>query len=550
MGMFDDLGQQPVPQKGAGMFADLGPAPANPDDNLPDSGLYGMLPKSVNAALVATGREFSKIGKGAQSGYLRLTGQEDALAKLRAEEKANDEAFKPLADARPGSTFVGAMLPYAAISPGFFASAPAAAMKSLGVKGAEKVAQSMVIDGALQGAFLGQLRQGDETSAASGALGGALGGAIGRGAQKILSPNMGQLGQQQQAVANAVKPLGGRMTPGQFTGNQTLQRIEAGMESNPITSFAMRGVREANQEAVNRSASKAVGENAKTLDATVLANAEDRIGGVYKLVRTQKPVDLTGLSKPVTDIMDEAKTLTVNPNALDTDPLFNKALDFVTKGGATQEELVSLSSQLGKRGKSMMTSQSGDRDLGIALFKTKDAIDDALEGSLTGKTQQLFSDARSQYRNLMQLYGRGVVNEQTGDVNAKVLANTLAAKDRKGFRLGENQSDLYNMARFARAFPSIVGDSGTATRMATPLLGGAAAGGLGGAMLNSNDPMQGAIQGAKLGLLGMGVPMVAAKAYMSPLAAKYLGNEALATGMPNDVLRRLSIGAPMGLLTQ
>jgi hypothetical protein len=543
--MFDDLAQGPTPQKPAGMFADLGSTAVNPDDNLPDSGIYKYLPKAVNAGLVATGREFDKIGGGLKSGWLQLTGQDKALSALRADEKLNDAAYAPLAEARPGSTFVGSVAPYIAMAPGALASSTASALRVIAPRAAEKIAQSMVVDGALQGALLGQVRQGNETDALTGGLSGAVGGAAGRLLQKVVSPSMGGLSAQQQNVVASVNPLGGRLTPGQATGNQTLQRIEAGLESNPVTSFAMRGVKEANQVIVNRAATKAIGEAGNSLDATVLANAEDRIGNIYKMVRTKKPVDLAGLSKPASEIMAEAETLTVNPNAMGSDPLFNKALDFITKGAATQEELVSLSSQLGKRGKSMMTSQAGDRDLGLALFRTKDLIDDALESSLSGQTQKLFSDARGQYRNLMQLYGRGVVNEQSGDVSAKVLANNLAAKDRKGFRLGENQSDLYNAARFARAFPSIVGDSGTATRMATPLLGGAAAGGALG-FASGGDPLQ----GAKAGLMTAAVPMALAKAYMSPTTAKYLGNEALSTGLPNEILRRLSIGTPLGILSQ
>jgi hypothetical protein len=523
-------------------------APANPDDNLPDSGVMKYLPNSVKAGLVSTGREFDKLAKGAESGWYRITGQDDALAKLRAGEKENDASFAPLADAHPIATTVGGIAPYLAVSPGSFASVPAAAVRAVAPKAAVaagKIGQSMILDSALQGAALGQLRQGDETGAATGAIGGAVGGAIGRGVQKVISPKLGSLGAQQQSVIEPAQRMGARMTPGQTLNNQTLQRIEAGLESNPVTSFAMRGVREANQTATNRAAAKSIGEGGTAVDAGALANAEERIGNVYKMVRTKTAVDLSGLSKPITEIMEETKTLTVNPNALDTDPLFNKALDFVTKGGATQEELVSLSSQLGKRGKSLMTSQAGDRDLGIALFKTKDVVDDALEGALKGDTKKLFADARGQYRSLMQLYGHGVVNEQTGNVNAKVLANNLASKDRKGFRLGGNDSDLYNMARFTRAFPSIVGDSGTATRLALPLLGGAAAGGTLG-YASGGDP----IKGVQAGLASTAIPMLLARGYMSPATTKFLGNGLLSTGMPNDILRRLAGGAPTGLLAQ
>jgi hypothetical protein len=57
-----------------------------------------------------------------------------------------------------------------------------------------------------------------------------------------------------------------------------------------------------------------------------------------------------------------------------------------------------------------------------------------------------------------------VVNPSSGNVSGRGLANTLMQKDRGGFTMGRNDTDLYNAARFVQAFPDIVGNSGTATR--------------------------------------------------------------------------------------
>ena len=116
-----------------------------------------------------------------------------------------------------------------------------------------------------------------------------------------------------------------------------------------------------------------------------------------------------------------------------------------------------------------MTSQGGDRQMGMALFAVKDHVDDLLESSLKGSTLDAFKTARQQYRNLMLLTQRsGVVNPSSGNVQGGALAQMLQQKDRPGFLFGKNDSDLYNAARFAQAFRPIVGDSGTATRMPLP----------------------------------------------------------------------------------
>jgi hypothetical protein len=513
----------------------------NPDDFLPTDGLVGSLPTSVKAGLVSAGHETTKLWQGLKSGFYQLSGDQVSLDKLRQEQARDDQLFNNLADKHPVAATAGAVLPYLAVPAGSFASMPAAALRGVAPRVATTLGRSALADGALQGAFFGQLRQGDETGWGTGALGGAAGAMVGKAIGKLISPAIGdQLGQQQQKVVQSAEALGARMTPGQRLNSPTLQRVEAGLESNPVTSGAFSGLRQNNQQVLNQAAAKAIGESANSLDAGVLANAEQRIGGIYNLVRGKATVGLDNLAEPLSGIMDEAHSMTIRPGALDSDPLFAKAMDFVTGGGATQAELSSLASQLGKRAKTMMTSQQGDRELGSALFKTKDLIDDALMGSLQGSTKKAFQDARAQYRSLMQLYGSGVVNEQTGNVSGRMLANTLARSDRKGFRLGGNDSDMYNMARFSRAFPSIVGDSGTATRLALPLLSGTL-GGIAG--YGAGDGEDAATNAAKYAALGLGAPMLATKAYLSPALSAYLGNRALAEGPASEILKRLALGS-------
>jgi hypothetical protein len=112
-----------------------------------------------------------------------------------------------------------------------------------------------------------------------------------------------------------------------------------------------------------------------------------------------------------------------------------------------------------------MTTPSGDRELGQALYSVKDYVDNLLQSGMSGDRLKRFQTARTQYRNLLNLTSRtGITNPSTGDVSGRSLANLLQQKDKAGFLRGQNKTGMYDAARFAQAFAPIVGDSGTATR--------------------------------------------------------------------------------------
>jgi hypothetical protein len=261
------------------------------------------------------------------------------------------------------------------------------------------------------------------------------------------------------------------LTPGQASGSRALQQIEAKLESQPMTSGTFNKIKEANQANLNRMAAKSIGVDADAVTGEVLDTALNKIGKVYKFVANDTPrkiepdqflTRLQGLEDEFSGMIYNANGEAISPLA---NPLINRLYGYAANGQATGKQLQDLASKMGKAAADQMTSQGGNRQLGMALFQAKDMADDLLEQGLSGQTQKLFSDARNQYRNLMLLTGRtGVVNSSSGNVSGPSLANALAQKDKKGFMFAQNDSDLYNAARFAQAFRPIVGDSGTATR--------------------------------------------------------------------------------------
>jgi hypothetical protein len=165
-------------------------------------------------------------------------------------------------------------------------------------------------------------------------------------------------------------------------------------------------------------------------------------------------------------IADDADGMLMGNADLASNGLWKRLDSFVNdQGGATREQLRALSSNLGKAAKQNMTSPNGDRALGDALFSAQEVVEDAIVGTLSGAEKAAYQEARGQYKNLMNLTTRtNVVNPASGNVSGRNLANSLMGKDKGGYTLGKNTSDMYNAARFVQAFPDIVGNSGTATR--------------------------------------------------------------------------------------
>lgn len=302
------------------------------------------------------------------------------------------------------------------------------------------------------------------SASASGSLNvRASGGGSGFGS--VDPTDVGGLNPAQRSAMTTGKELGFQLTPGQASGSRALQQFEAKLESQPMTSGAFNAIKDSNQKTLNRIAAKAIGENDDVVDALVLQRAHDRIGSIYNMVATDKkaainPDDFLGrLGQIETDYEG------LLPASITDNPLVKRLYSFADKGEVTQKQLQDLASKLNKASYNQMTSASGDRQVGMALADVKDLVDDMLESNLSGKTLDAFREARGQYRNLMLLTQRqGVVNPSNGNVSGGSLASALTAKDKRGFVFNNNQSDLYNAARFAQAFKPIVGDSGTATR--------------------------------------------------------------------------------------
>lgn len=357
-----------------------------------------------------------------------------------------------------------------------------------------------------------------------GVAGGSLGYGAGRLLGKAVTPAQRQVTPQQTRSIAGGQRLGMQVTPGVRSGSPGFRGLEASMESYPFTSGPIKGIKAMNQSVLNRAAAKSIGENTDEMTGEVLSAARTRIGSVFDSVEQIKaiPVDQSVATK-LAAIETKYRGLLDRPLTE-----YDVVKDIYANLGRqiTGKQYNDWQSQLGKIARSKFTGGRSEPNVGFALMEAKNALDDAASLVMSGPQKQAFNTARQQWRNLVMLETGNVVNEQTGDVSGRLLANVLSRKDKSGFRLGGNASDLYDATRFYKATPGIVGDSGTATRSSIPwMIGQSALGGLAGGQVSDDPRIQAAGFAAPLalGLLSRG----GQAAYLSRPLQGYLANQVL-----------------------
>lgn len=303
-------------------------------------------------------------------------------------------------------------------------------------------------------------------SSVSGSVNARLAGG-GSGFGSVGDDASASLSRAQAAILARGKELGMRQTPGNATGSKALQQFEAKLQSQPMTSGPFHAIDDANQKALNREVAASIGEAADTVDNVVLERASSRLNNVFESAKDEvaRPIDAKSFLGFYSGIKDELRGIGTAARGFDENDLVNDLVKLAKSGSATGKQLQPLTSKLGKAAYREMTTQSGDRELGQALYRTKEYVDDLLESGMTGKQATRFNQARGQYRNLMNILSRtNIVNPSNGNVSGRALAQMLQQKDRGGFTMGRNRTGMYDAARFYQAFPPVVGNSGTATR--------------------------------------------------------------------------------------
>ena len=233
-----------------------------------------------------------------------------------------------------------------------------------------------------------------------------------------------------------------------------------------------------NQARANQIAAASIGETADELSSDVFGAAATRLGEVFESTVTGQTVKL---DKPFRQSIAQARREVRQAwgggaGGKRAQKVLKDARDAAKTGSLTGEQYAHITSQLGKMARQQLRGENSNPDAAFAIFKVKEALDDAMARSLGGEARQAFGVAREQYRNLMNLEAGNVVSI-SGDVNLASLAKQLRRRDRKGFTQGRNRSDLYEAARVGGTFfPKGYGNPGTAQRgsLIPPMLAAAA----------------------------------------------------------------------------
>ena len=199
-------------------------------------------PSSLQAGLIGAGRVFDKTISGVQDLAYRATGDDEALARLRAEQAGNDRAYAQLQETNPVATAVGEIGAYipSAMVPG-------------GLKTQMAVAGGM---GATQYQENPWQRI---TSGVEDALLAGVGEKFFDGVNMLRNVWKGG-GPQVPRLQSRADELGYKLTPGERLQSETLQKVEAGLESMPIVGAPVRRAKLERQGVVERAAAEAVGE--------------------------------------------------------------------------------------------------------------------------------------------------------------------------------------------------------------------------------------------------------------------------------------------------
>lgn len=363
--------------------------------------------------------------------------------------------------------------------------------------------------GAVEGAGMGALEAtGRDTDVTEGA---ALGGGIGvalplalGAAGRAISPVSSNLTREQQRLAQEASNRGIQLSPAQLTGNPTLGYAESMLRDLPGGGMSPRA---GQQQAINRQMLATAGVADDLAGPEVIENGFRQLGQTFDGVLQGKTVDFgADLKSDVSKVVAEYyKTLPSNVRQIFT----SQARDLLQASPRVDGEFANnVRSQLAK----LERSYPNDARLQSALTGLREAVDDAINRSLSGAEATALREARGQYKNLKRIeeaMSRNTVGTEAGNIPAAGVRSAVAMRGAT--------PEMETLSRIARTFVNDPPNSGTAQRQYINSIATGAAGGGAGYMMGG--PI-GAVAGMVAG------PYMANVAYNNPLMRAYLTNQA------------------------
>jgi len=388
-------------------------------------------PGMLQSSLIAAGRTTDRLVKGVKQMGLNVASAfgsdsaKTALDDMARQEKENDVYFERLQKIRPYSTFAGQV-------------APLAAMPLMGTG----------LSGAVGSAMLPALVEygtPDQklSNAAMGAVGGAAGYGAGAAVSRALQPTSG-VSQAQQKALDAADRLGVRLTSGEASGNKALKWAEAASSDVPFASGVASRRATANDQALARAATRAIGNQADEVSENVLAGARQKLSGEFNRILDPLQIDLN--TKQFASELKAVQSSKVLKGLRDEsiDGLLDE-IQAVAKAGPVdgawfQQNKTALDQAI------RAAYNNGQPGKAKALELVDNALDRAAKQSM-GKDAGAYDAVRKQWANLRLLETGKVVDD--GRVLPGRLKSAMESRYKSAFKEGKIQGELTDIASLA-----------------------------------------------------------------------------------------------------
>jgi hypothetical protein len=464
----------------------------------------------------------------------------ETVSRLRREQDLRATESAPFMDSTAGA------LGYAAGSIGSMLLPGAALGRAAGLTG--RVAQGISAPRTLTGAAagggaLGALQPvGEEESrmsnVAAGSLGGMAGQALARGVSRLAAPSKSMPTPQAKKAIETLQAAGVPVDLAEATGSENLRALRRFLTDNPISASTMKKGQEATQTAFNRAALKLIGEQGDAAVPEVLARADDRIGSVMDNIAKNTRVKVDGKLFDAMARLENEVAMQLSPE--EARPLLNQINNILSKV-SDDDAIPGSAYQNARRLAGNLSAKPGVSPLAREL---REALDDALQSSVSKAEVDAIKLARKQYRNLMRIQ-ESIGTTELGDISIPRLAQATSTKRERGAALmNRGDAELARLARSANTLRDAFPQSGTAPRAALQAYGQALAPGLAGAgygAMQGESPSDAVLMGLTGGVLGLGLPAGMARAYQNPALRNYIlrgaGSNSLRGLLASDPLR-------------
>jgi hypothetical protein len=330
-----------------------------------------------------------------------------------------------------------------------------------------------------------------------------------------------------EGMVNTLAHEGVDVTAGQRTGSYGLRYAE-----NELGGRAAQGAMERQGEQFTAAALRRTGTNAPRATPDVIDDAFTRVGQQFDDLAARNTLtadrqlgaDLAVTFRDYAALVPESQRAPVVQGILQ---------DIVGAAHANNGALPGAAYQAARsRLDRMARGAASDPQLSDALRGIRNALDDAMERSISPQDAAAWREARNQYRNLIVVEraatGAGE-NAAMGIISPSQLRNaTVTAHGRRNYARGDG--DFAELARSGEAILKPLPNSGTAGRLKAQGLTTAIPSILGSGVGGTAGGIPGALAGAAAGAV---TPQLLGALIMSRAGQAYLGNQIAPQITPN-----------------